>query len=210
MGHSDGWELDEASGEKRHKIKIDLIERIGVEGIQQEVDISSIRERIYTLKAMGYNISLVTLDQFQSKEMLQILKKKGIRAEYLSVDRTVDPYNMLKEAIYEQRLDIYYNDHLFRELVQLEEVQKGSHMKIDHPKSGSKDLTDALAGCIYNIMDRTAYSSMGMMGAVDIQNNDPNITIHLEEKHRLRNVEAKIKMNNKQEEMLQRIQSRML
>lgn len=30
MGHCEGWEMDDSSREKRMKIKIDLIERIGV------------------------------------------------------------------------------------------------------------------------------------------------------------------------------------
>lgn len=167
MGHADGWYKDEATNETRLKIKIDLVERIGVSPGKQEVDISEIRERIYTLKSLGFNIALVTLDQFQSKEMLQILRKKSVRAEYLSVDRTPDPYNMLKEAFYEDRLDVYYNEHLHRELVQLEEVYSGSHMKIDHPRTGSKDLSDALAGCIYNIQEHTPYSSINVATAVD-------------------------------------------
>jgi hypothetical protein len=60
---------------------------------------------------------------------MQMLKKNSINADYLSVDRTVDPYNNLKMAIYEKRLDIYYNEVLQRELLQLELI-RGT--KVDH------------------------------------------------------------------------------
>lgn len=79
---------------------------------------------------MGYNIKLVTLDGYQSTDLMQILKKKGIRADYLSVDRTIDPYNILKEAFYEKRIDIPFVEELDRELRRLELV-KG--VKVDHP-----------------------------------------------------------------------------
>lgn len=68
--------------------------------------------------------------------MFQILRKKGITAEYLSVDRTMDAYNELREAIYEERIDMYFNEHLNRELCQVEEVVIGSHIKVDHPSTG--------------------------------------------------------------------------
>lgn len=157
---------------------------------------------------MGFNIALVTLDQFQSKEMIQILKKKGVKAEYLSVDRTADPYNQLKEAFYEQRIDVYYNEHLHRELVQLEEVYSGSHMKIDHPRTGSKDISDALAGCVYNIMEHTPYTSWNVATPIDPTSVDPNIMIHLEEKRRLKDVETKNRIVERQMEIQERLANR--
>lgn len=208
MWHADGWEFDEATKEKRLKIHIDLIERIGIKEWEQEVAIADIRERIYTLKEMWYRISLVTLDQFQSKEMIQTLTKKGIRSEYLSVDRIIDPYNMLKEAIYEKRISMYYNEHLYKELIQLEEVTIGSHTKVDHPKTGSKDISDALAGCVYNIVTHTPYSSTMM--ATDMSNSiDQNMKEHIREKYKVREIEIKQRMVDRQREMEEKIVARM-
>lgn len=62
MGHAGGWEVDQATKERRLQIHIDLIERIGVKKGEQEVSIADIRERIYILKEMGFTIHLVTLD----------------------------------------------------------------------------------------------------------------------------------------------------
>ena len=61
---------------------------------------------------------------------MQILNKKGYKTEYLSVDRTVDAYNALKEAIYEKRISMYPHTVLKSELVRLELI-KG--VKVDHP-----------------------------------------------------------------------------
>jgi hypothetical protein len=51
-----------------------------------------------------------------SKEIITILRKKNIKSEYVSVDKTIDPYNLLKAAIYENRIDVYYHDVLNAEL----------------------------------------------------------------------------------------------
>lgn len=150
----------------------------------------------------------MTLDQFQSKEMIQTLTKKGIRSEYLSVDRIIDPYNMLKEAIYEKRISMYYNEYLYKELIQLEEVAIGSHTKVDHPKTGSKDISDALAGCVYNIVTHTSYSSTMM--ATDMTNSiDPNMKEHIREKYKVREIEIKQRMVDRQREMEEKIIARM-
>lgn len=87
------------------------------------MDISKIRERIYDLRALGFSIQLVTLDGYQSKDFTQILRKKGIKADYLSVDRTVDAYNILKEAFMESRIDVPYYEPLDRELTRLELIK---------------------------------------------------------------------------------------
>lgn len=81
-----------------------------------------------------------------SADMQQILKSKGINTEYVSADRTLEPYMTLKTVINMKRLDIYKYPPLEHELKQLELV-KGK--KVDHPKSGSKDLADALSCSIY-------------------------------------------------------------
>jgi hypothetical protein len=124
------------------------------------------------------------------------------------VDRTIDPYNMLKEAIYEKRIDMYYNEHLYRELIQLEEVNIGSHTKIDHPKSGGKDMSDSLAGCVYNIMTHTPYSLTNM--ATDLSGSiDQSVKDQVREKNALREIQIKTRMAERQLEMEQKIYARM-
>ena len=65
-----------------------------------------------------------------SKDTMQILRKKNIKADYLSVDRTIEPYNILKAAFYEKRIDLPFYKPLEEELMKLELVRG---IKVDHP-----------------------------------------------------------------------------
>lgn len=83
-----------------------------------------------------------------------MLKSKGYEYEAVSVDRVdtdriCKPYLTLKNAIYEERLQLYATKLLKEELIGLERNNNG---RIDHGPSGinSKDVADALCGAIYN------------------------------------------------------------
>lgn len=141
LGHNEG--TNEA-GSPIHFI--DMILRL--QGSKEEpIQIEWIRELIYKLTKMGFMIGIVTLDGFQSIDTMQILTKKGYLAEYLSVDRDTKAYTELKNAIYEDRLD-YYEHNIF--MTELKKVEKNKN-KIDHPRNGSKDCSDAVAGVVYNL-----------------------------------------------------------
>jgi hypothetical protein len=168
LGHYDGM-----TPEGGIKIYIDLIMRF--QGSPQDpVQISRVREYIYTLTKMGFNIQFVTLDGFQSADTMQILEKKGYNCEYLSVDRTQEPYQAVKEAIREGRLNYYCispsdsvimrikfpneeltaSEVMVKELMSLEDIQG---KKVDHPPNGSKDVADALAGVVHNVVKQSEY-----------------------------------------------------
>lgn len=166
LGHNAG-----PTEEGGTKIYIDLMMRL--QGSKEApIRISKVREYIYALTALGFPISLVTYDGFQSSDSMQILEGKGYRAEYLSVDRTMTPYSNLKEAINEKRLDYYYipsgiedepssSEVFVKECMQLEEI-KGK--KIDHPPKGSKDVSDAVAGVVHNILENSDYYGIVTVG----------------------------------------------
>lgn len=158
MAHFDGWEVNPVTKESKKKVVVDLAEQIGA-GPLGEIDLADIRNKIYALKAMGFHIKLVTLDRFASEDFIQILKKRNVTAEYLSVDRTVDPYQTLKEKIYEGSIKCHKMDVLFGELVQLELI-KG--VKVDHPPKGSKDVSDAVCGAVYNVVRHVSGGSPSM------------------------------------------------
>jgi hypothetical protein len=163
MGHFGGWVTDEATWEKRMKFVIDLIEEIAVSEGKSEIEVSEIRNRIYDLKAMGFNIALVTLDWYQSKDTMQILKNKGIKTDYLSVDRTIEPYNILKASFYEKRIDLPYYKPLEDDLLKLELVRG---IKVDHPVWWKKDCADAVAWVVANINEHTHSGDMGVRTAL--------------------------------------------
>lgn len=113
-----------------------------------DIDFEKNRNFIYWLKEKGFNIKMITTDTFQSFDTGQMLKKKGYNYSELSVDRTTKvegnkyvclPYQYLRSAIYEQRLQMYENKFLTEELLGLEKDQTSG--KVDHSPSGINCLT---------------------------------------------------------------------
>jgi hypothetical protein len=149
MGKFNGWvERKSSIGkiEKRPKIFIDFMLRIEA-GPRDEIQFKQVRKYVYRLRDMGYNIGLITFDGWQSVDSIQTLKSAGFNADFLSIDRTPEAYYTLKSALLDDRLDYYYYKPFIEELQQLEEI-KG--MKIDHPRQGRKDVSDAVAGVCYH------------------------------------------------------------
>jgi hypothetical protein len=121
----------------------------------REIILGDIRKIIYHLRDdLGFKIKKVTLDGFQSTDTIQQLNKRRFDADYLSVDRNMLPYQDLRDAIYEDRIefpeyvvpwkhgDTKMVDIAYQELTQLIDTGK----KVDHPPGGSKDVADAMAG----------------------------------------------------------------
>lgn len=157
MVHFDGWELNEKTGENQKHVVVDLAERISA-GPTGEIEFQDVRNRVYLLHDMGFNIKMVTLDSFQSADTMQKLKRKGMRSEYLSVDRTIEPYQTLKELIYTGSIKCHKSEILLEELSRLE-ISKSS--KVDHAPGSSKDVADAVCGAVFSCIVATG-SQIGM------------------------------------------------
>lgn len=144
MGHPEGF-----TEEGGVNVFIDFVMRI--EGSNENpVQIEDIRQMIYRLSAMGFPIGKITMDGFQSVDTMQILRKKGYYTEYLSLDRSMDAYEEWKTAYYEHRINMYEHPVYEQEARKLEKIK---NKKIDHPRGGSKDLADAVAGVTYNCVE---------------------------------------------------------
>jgi hypothetical protein len=117
--------------------------------VNGEIDFSRIRSLIYKCKDIGINVTYVTLDSYQSIDMIQILQRQGFKAGIRSMDKKPLPYDMLKTALYDGRVACPDHPKLFDELISLE--RNGQTGKIDHIPSKSKDLSDALAGVVYGL-----------------------------------------------------------
>ena len=109
---------------------------------------------IYWLKEQGFNIKGVSSDSFQSVETGQVLTSKGYNYKQISVDRVEPnthicrPYQYFKTAIYEKRIEMYEDEVLRNEIVDLERnINTG---KVDHPDGGAKDASDAVCGALFN------------------------------------------------------------
>lgn len=119
----------------------------------RQVSFEKNRNFIYWLKEKGFKIKGVTSDTFQSYDTGQALLARGYNYSILSVDRVdtdciCKPYQYFKSTIYEKRMEMYYSKQLVDEITELERnINSG---KVDHPDGGSKDISDACCGAIYN------------------------------------------------------------
>jgi len=128
---------------------IDLALRV-VAPLAGEIDIPKIRALIYQLRdKAGMQFGLITFDQYQSQESLKSLKDSGFTADNFSVDNDTTAYDMLKQALYDERVLCYEFPKLEEELARLE---RAGH-KIDHPAQAgsSKDLADCLAAVVHHV-----------------------------------------------------------
>lgn len=163
MGHVD--HMIEMDDEQKPYIVIDCLVRIKA-APGTEIILQDIRRIIYHLRDdLKFRIVSVSMDGFQSTDTMQQLRKKKFVSNYLSVDRSTLPYEDLREAIYEERLEFppyatYLNrgdtekvEIAVKELMELQDTGK----KIDHPPEGSKDLADAMAGVTSTLMSDRVY-----------------------------------------------------
>ncbi len=111
-----------------------------------EIHYEKIRRLLYLLRERGMPLRWASCDQFQSTDMLQILYTKGFIVGQESTDKTTGPYEVLKTAIYDRRVEAPLHPKAMEELTRLERDPKTG--KIDHPSiDGSKDVADSMACC---------------------------------------------------------------
>lgn len=153
-------------GEERPIIVFDLLLRIKATP-SVEINFGEIRKFIYMLRDdLGFEIDMVTIDGFNSFDFIQQLRRNKIKSDYLSVDKTKAPYEDVREAINDRRclLPRYMTPyHLsdtktvniaYKELSEVQDIGK----KIDHPKDGSKDVADAITGCVHTLVSMSKYT----------------------------------------------------
>jgi hypothetical protein len=114
------------------------------------VNLSEVKNWIVDFRRQGFHIGLVTFDRWQSFDIQQELKSVGIKADTLSVGKK--HYEDLAMLIYEDRVMMPHIQILLDEMSQLRIV---SDKKVDHPRKGSKDLSDAVTGAVYNAIAHT-------------------------------------------------------
>jgi hypothetical protein len=100
----------------------------------EQIFLGDVRQLVYELQEHGFYIIGLTTDQFQSADTRQQVKRMaGIPTELQSIDITTQPYDVLKGAIYEGRLELYDYPPLLEELRSLEyDRERG---KVDHPRA---------------------------------------------------------------------------
>ncbi len=113
-----------------------------------EISFEAIRQFIRDWQERGFHIKggQVSFDGWQSLDSQQQLRHEGFHVEEFSLDRDTDGHDTLQELLNTNQLSYYKHAVLIREAKQLS-LLRGK--KVDHPKNGSKDVVDAVAGACY-------------------------------------------------------------
>ena len=128
-------------------IKIDAV-RYWTPDINKNIDIEDIKNFIVRLKMSGFNIAIVTFDQWNSAAYREQLKNDfKIKTDILSVAKP--HYEDFALALTEKRIKGYELPLLVDELMGLR-IIKGN--KVDHQRRGTKDLSDAVVGAVFNVI----------------------------------------------------------
>ena len=122
----------------------------------------------YAIMEHGFHLSGFSCDTYQSTETIQQMKRKGVNAFIVSVDTSTNPYDALKSAVYEDRVDYYKYLPFEQEFLALEYDRRRG--KIDHPVAGSKDVSDAVAGVVSALMQTS--TRMPLSPVASDQKND--------------------------------------
>ena len=117
---------------------------------ERHVDFTEVREFILDLQRAGFNIRMVTFDRWESFDISNELREYGLNVEKLSVAKK--HYTDMAMVVHEERVKGPHNEILIDELLQLRVMPND---KIDHPTKGSKDLSDATCGAIFNAIAYT-------------------------------------------------------
>jgi len=115
-------------------VKVEMLLQVYPEAEFGEVELSRLRFLIFKLKKLGYKIKYGSADGFQSADMQQILRRNGVNFDYISMDKTTEPYETFRTALYENRVKCIYHPVLEDELNRLERNYVND--KIDHPVKG--------------------------------------------------------------------------
>lgn len=115
----------------------------------EPMDYKKVTDFILALKNRGFNLRLVTFDRWNSHDTMNYLSQHHIETDMLSVANK--HYDDFLSVLYDERLIGPKEDKLIEELRELRYIKD----KIDHPRTGYKDLSDAVCGAIFNAITYT-------------------------------------------------------
>jgi len=135
-------------------VSVDAV-RFWTPSTEQNIDLEEVKNFIVELKMAGFKIKLVTFDRWNSLSYREQLKKDfSIDTEVLSVAKP--HYEDFALALMEERVRGYNLPLLVEEMLGLR-IIKGN--KVDHQRKGSKDVSDAVVGAIYNVINHEKSSN---------------------------------------------------
>lgn len=129
--------------DKSGKIKVPLAHAFDPTGKNHsEIDAQKVVRYIIDI-IEKHNVVKFLVDIWNYPSALQKIRENGVMVEQNTVQKK--EYDGLKEKIYKGEIEIPPNDILIKELKELELI---NGQKVDHPKSGSKDIADAVANAV--------------------------------------------------------------
>lgn len=152
LAHVEKWVRPQMAGVEMDiapVVKVDLV-RYWEPTKQQEVNFQEVQDFIISLRTFGFNLRLVTFDQWRSEDMRKYLSNIGIKTDLLSIK--TEQYVDFAVVMNNGRLIGPKETKLQEELLGLRLFPNG---KIDHPRQGYKDLSDATCGAIFNAVKLT-------------------------------------------------------
>ena len=142
----------------------------------RDVDFRSIENFILGLREKGFKIASVTYDKYQSVNSLQTLQAAGIPAKYKSVTRTKEAYDTLKDLIYQEKLDGYFDKEAIEEILGLDLVHGE---RVEARPGMNKDRADAVAGAIHGALKESGVlTRMSSIGNLNSLFSSPTATVN--------------------------------
>lgn len=127
--------LGQAFSEYRLVFEYDFILTI-VAGRSKPISLEKIQNFFFWLRDIcHFKFGLVTADQYQSINSLQMMEARGFKTDLLSLDRKKTVYYSWRSGFEELRVRMYRQHQLMREAENLVDGED----KVDHPPEGSKD-----------------------------------------------------------------------
>lgn len=150
LAHVEKWitHADDKYHDLLPVVKIDAV-RWWKPSKTQPMDYREVTNYIMDLKKRGFDIRLVTFDRWQSHDTRNYLEARGMKTDNLSVAN--QHYDDFLTVMYDDRLVGPRIQELVDELRQLRYIKD----KVDHPRTGFKDLSDAVCGSIWNAVQYT-------------------------------------------------------
>lgn len=134
--------------EEKRDIKAPMLTVDGILKVRapygEEVDLEMCQKLVLFLAAT-LNLTTVSIDSYQSAQMIQAWRTAGLVTGNVSVDDTSEPYTRVKIAYRDGRLFTPEHPVYKSEIIDLQWIDG----KYDHLPTGSKDCSDAVAGVIY-------------------------------------------------------------
>lgn len=152
LAHVEKWVTHEVGDHYKESypfVKVDAV-RWWKPSHDKPMDYKEVVDYIISLKQRGFNLKLVTFDRWNSNDTMNTLNKYHVKTDLLSVANK--HYDDFLSLMYDNRLVGPNIVELVDELKQLRYIKD----KVDHPRSGFKDLSDAVCGAIFNAIDGTS------------------------------------------------------